>query len=57
MQHLAHVLSQGVPTQRQLWEVGPVLGAHNALPELLPRHRRQVLVQVTATTAVPLEVC
>ena len=48
MQHLAHVLSQGVPAQRQPWEVGPVLGGRNVLPEMLPRHRRQMLVQVVA---------
>ena len=51
MQHLAHVLSQGVPAQRQPWEVGPVLGARSVLPELLPKHRRQVLVQVAATAS------
>ena len=50
MQHLAHVLSQGVPAQRQPWEIGPVLGSSSVLPEVMPRHRRQVLVQVAAAT-------
>ena len=51
MQHLAHVLSQGVPAQKQPWEVGPIMGARSMLPELLPKHRRQVLVQVTAAAS------
>ena len=51
LQHLARVLSQGVPANRQPWEVGPVLGSRSMLPDILPKHRRQVLVQVSAPTS------